>query len=137
MLKIDHYVARKLTGPIADFWKDSFVVFVVDAIEFFEKLADESPLHLLPHKFCDSFSDFTYATGGANSDFIERYNTFLHKFYRIHINDLHDTHSTSNNGDLRTRICAVYDQMIMCQEQGYAFQIFTKETRELLELLSL
>lgn len=136
MLKIDYFVSLKLTGPIANYWKDAFADLVVDAIEFFEKLADESPLQLLPHKFRDSFSDFTYATIGVNSDFIERYNTFLHEFYRVYIEKFHDIHAESDNGDLRIRICAVYDQMIKCQEQGYAFRIFTKEKRKLLELLS-
>lgn len=136
MLKIDYFVSLKLTGPIANCWKDAFAVLVVDAIEFFEKLADDSPLQLLPHKFRDPFSDFTYEISGVNSDFIERYNTFLHEFYRVYIEKFHDIHAESDNGDLRIRICAVYDQMIKCQEQGYAFRIFTKEKRKLLELLS-
>lgn len=131
ILKINYCSSFEMTGPIANLWKDAFAFFVNDAIEFFEKLADASPLQLLPHKFRDSFSDITY----ANSDFIERYNTFLHEFYLIYINLLHDTHDVDANINLRSRVCAVYDQMIACQEQGYAFLVFSKEKRELMELL--
>ena len=134
LLKFNYYVSAKLTDNIADIWNNAFALFVSNATDFFTALACKSPLYLLPQNYRDGFSDFFLLTGNADSNFIKQYNTLLFTFYMIQIKSIHK----NANGDtkrLRNRICEVYDSLIKCQKQGYAFQIYTKEKRELLELI--
>lgn len=135
MAKFDDYISAEQTGKIATVWTEAFEYMVADAIEFFAELSDTSPLHLLPHNCRFSFSDYTLLCGHTDKQFIKQYNTFLHSFYRMYISKINTGKMANDKESLREHICAVYDSLTKCQKQGYAFQIFQKERKELLQLL--
>ncbi len=131
----DRFISRVLTGEMVDIWNEAYVYFLKNSIDFFTALSNMSPLLLLPHKYRDGYSDFALITGGFDWEFIANFNTYLYDFYVMYIKEIDKGQLLYKKEDIFNQINEIYDMLIKCQNQGYAFQIFNKEKKALLDLL--
>lgn len=114
-------------------WETICTRLITECLTFVSDFADESPLNLLDHDHRISFSDYALITGQVDHEFIKNYRSLLYSLFDMFIELVYRKGFVKAGVDIAEIIRQAYSNAITCQKQGYAYQIFNKEQRELLE----
>lgn len=127
LIRVNDYNSDNLNQGLKNFWDNNKREIFADILTKIENVSIKNPLHLIPNGYRDEISDFALITGAfrMNHDFIDNYHTPLFMIYDVYINtcDL----SEHERIILHDRVDEVYSQLMQCQNNGYAFQVYAKE----------
>lgn len=130
----NQYVRNAFSDERLQTWVPVCAQIIVENVSYTTNVAEHTPLKMFPHNYRIPFTDYVLLTGGVNQEFIQKYHTSL--FEALQLLDLfvYQEGLMDKDCDWNDLVDQVYKAALTCQEQGYAFQVFTKERRELLKL---
>ena len=129
--RFDKHMHKHASKEIKAVWMTGCDAIIEKAMPLLKEIGSSLPLSFIPHSYRETFSDFALMTGEVDTSFIQNYKSVL---YRFCIWILVHTELWEYHGDrygLTDFVEVVYGKMVKCQTQGYPFQIYNREFKDI------